>query len=93
MAGLGSTVGGTLGQVLGYAGPAAVVAPFVGTSIPVAAGMGAIEGAMMPAESLAERGANTAFAAGGGALGQAGWNALPDVQLPCGKQDCRSCKT
>ena len=35
----------------------------------------------MPAESLAERGANTAFSAGGGALGQAGGNARQTLQL------------
>ena len=76
MAGLSNTTGGTIGQVLGYATPAAAVAPFVGASVPVAAAVGAVEGALMPAETMKERGFNVATSAGGASLGQAGGNKL-----------------
>lgn len=76
MSGLGTTGGGTIGQVLGYSAPAALAAPFVGASIPVAAGLGAAEGFVMPAETWGERGRNTIASTGGAALGQAGGNAL-----------------
>ena len=75
MAGLGDTAGGTLGQVLGYSAPSALVAPFAGASVPIAAAVGALEGALMPAESWGERGVNTVASAGGATLGQTGGNA------------------
>jgi len=76
MSGLGNTAGGTLGQVLGYAAPAAIAAPFVGASVPLAAAVGAGEGLLAPAESMNERLLNTALTTGGAVLGQAGGNAL-----------------
>lgn len=76
MAGLSGTGGGVVGQVLGYASPAAVAAPFVGTSVPIAAAIGAGEGLLMPAEGMAERAANVVASAAGATLGQAGVNAL-----------------
>lgn len=76
MTGLGNTAGGTVGQVLGYAAPAAIAAPFVGASVPLAAAVGAGEGLLLPAESMDERLLNTALTTGGAVLGQAGGNAL-----------------
>lgn len=76
MSGLGSTAGGTMGQILGYSAPGALVAPFAGASVPVASGIGAMEGFALPAESFGERAFNTAASGGGAMLGQAGGNAL-----------------
>ncbi len=76
MAGLGTTAGGTVGQIAAYAAPGALVAPFLGASVPVAAGVGVAEGLMMPAESIGERAINTVASGGGAVLGQAGGNAL-----------------
>lgn len=76
MSGLGSTAGGTVGQIAGYSVPGALVAPFLGASVPVAAGVGAAEGMLMPAESIGERAFNTVASGGGAGLGQAGGNAI-----------------
>lgn len=76
MAGLGTTGGGTAGQMLGYATPAAIAAPFVGSYVPAAAGLGLAEGAMMPAETGQERLRNMALSGGGAALGQTAGNAI-----------------
>jgi len=76
MSGLGTTVGGTVGQVLGYGAPGAVLAPMLGASVPVAAGVGAVEGLMMPAENLPERARNTGISTVMSGFGQAGGNAL-----------------
>lgn len=76
MSGLGSTGGGTVGQVLGYSAPGALAAPFLGASVPMAAGLGAAEGSIMPAETMGERVFNTLTSAGGATLGQAGGNAV-----------------
>jgi hypothetical protein len=76
MNGLGTTAGGTLGQIGGYGAPAAVLAPFAGASVPVAGAIGAAEGALLPATSFEERAKNTAFSTLGAATGQAGGNAI-----------------
>lgn len=76
MAGLGTTGGGTVGQIAGYGAPAALAAPFVGASVPGAMAVGAVEGLAMPAESIGERAWNTVASGGGAGLGQAGGNAM-----------------
>jgi len=76
MAGLGTTGGGTIGQIAGYGAPAALAAPFVGASVPGAMVVGAVEGLAMPAENIGERAWNTVASGGGAGLGQAGGNAM-----------------
>lgn len=70
MSGLGTTGGGAIGSMIGYGAPAAIAAPFTGASVPVVAGVSALEGFLQPAESGRERLQNTALYGGSGALGQ-----------------------
>lgn len=76
MSGLGTTAGGTLGQITGFAVPSAIAAPIIGSSVPVAAGLGLAEGLALPAETMRERGVNAITGSFGAGMGQAGGNAL-----------------